>query len=293
MIALTLLLCTTRPAIFAVGDGQTYSRIEDALRAAHEGDTIDVYPIIGGYSKTALLIKTPGLTIEGVGKHQVLIRGDDFDYSGSGQVPRAIFQVAADRVTIKNFDLARAHNQSYNAAGIRIDAASNVTVKDCDIRGNDMGVMSNGIKGNPHAAENLLFENCDVHENGNEKDAGYNHNFYLGGTSATISNCRISNALTGHNVKSRLHYLLIKECLIDGAENREIDLVDSWDTERPNSNVVIQKTFIKKSSSQKGNHEVVHFGQEKASVKARSICLETSFKPHTPPRLSTCHRPPP
>ena len=249
--------------ILAVGDGKPFASIEDALKSAKTNDEIDVYPSASGYKATAAMVRVPGLTIKGIGT-PVTIDGGNSDYTGRGAIPRAIFQIesGADDVTIQNFELKGAHNGSYNGAGIRINAANRCTIRDCDIHGNDMGIMSNGQDGNSHAAEDQLIERCKIHENGNTAEPGYNHNLYLGGTSVTLRFCTISHSLTGHNLKSRAHFTLVEYCEIFAAANRELDFVESWDTRRPHSNAVLIGNLITKDPACKGNHGVINFGEE-------------------------------
>ncbi|MDR3688959.1 MAG: right-handed parallel beta-helix repeat-containing protein [Fimbriimonas sp.] len=246
-----------------VGDGKPFATIEDAVRAAHNGDTIRVYPKSGGYKKVAVYVTLQGLHI--VGESRIKLEGDGFVYSGEGRTPRAIFQVngGADHVTIENFDLSGAHNGSHNGAGVRINAAQDCTIRNCAIHDNDMGIMSNGVPGDATAGANQLIDNCDIFKNGSFADPGYNHNLYLGGTNATVQFCRIHDSLTGHNLKCRAHYCVVQYCSIYGSSNRELDFVEAWDTERSNSNVLLLGNIIRKSPDSTGNRTVIHFGQER------------------------------
>ncbi len=259
IIALFMVLI---PTVLDVGDGKAFARIEDAVRASHPGDEIRVFPKAVGYVRSAVLIRTPGLKI--VGQGRVKIDGSGFEYSGAGSVPRAIFQVepGADGVEIDNFELVGASNASHNGAGLRINAANHCTMRNCSVHGNNMGVMSAGSVGDNLAASDQLIDHCEIYENGDFGDPGYNHNLYLGGTSATVQFCDIHDALTGHNLKSRAHYTLVQYCSIHDSANREMDFVDAWDTERPYSNVVLIGNVIRKSKAAKGNRTVIHFGIE-------------------------------
>ncbi|MFI5386780.1 MAG: hypothetical protein ACHQ50_11745 [Fimbriimonadales bacterium] len=252
-------------AVLQVGDGRAYRRIEEAVAAAKPGDTIEVYPSAVGYAGSAIMIRKPRLTIRGIGEKRIVLDGGTFDYSGEGRIPRAIFQAdpQAEGTKIEHFELRGAHNGSYNGAGVRINQASNVTVSDCDIHGDDMGIMSNGRTGDPHASENQLITHCAIHGNGNLKDPGYNHNLYLGGTSVTVEFSDIYASLTGHNLKSRAHFNLVRHCYIHDSANRECDFVEAWDTERPNSNAVLIGNVIAKDPNCHGNRMTIHFGQEK------------------------------
>ncbi|MBS1715711.1 MAG: hypothetical protein JST30_15390 [Armatimonadetes bacterium] len=253
------------PSVLAVGDGKPFSRIEGALAVAKAGDVIEVHPSESGYAQTALRIRMPRIRIVGKGPERVVIDGSGFDYSGSGSVPRAIVQVdpGADGVRIEHLELRGAHNASHNGAGIRINGADNVSVVDCDIHSNDMGVMSNGVEQDPTAASDQLFEACRIHENGSLEEPGYNHNLYLGGTSAKLKACEVWGSLTGHNLKSRAHFTLVVDSYLHDSANREADIVESWDTERRDSHAVFVNTVIVKDPRCAGNSGVVHFGQEK------------------------------
>ena len=191
------------------------------------------------------------------------ISGKGFNYSGAGSTPRAIFQFnpGADGCVLDGFELTAAHNDSHNGAGVRINGSNNVTVRNCAIHNNDMGVMSNG-DGSATKAVNQRIERCQIHHNGDPSQPGYNHNLYLGGTSVTLRFCEVNSSLTGHNVKSRAHYTRVEYCYIHDSANREFDLVDAADTARPESDAVLLGNIIVKSPQCKGNRAVIHFGQD-------------------------------
>jgi hypothetical protein len=193
----------------------------------------------------------------------VALSGKGFDYSGVGRTPRAMFQFnrGTDGCVLENFELEGAHNNSHNGAGVRINQANDVTVRNCEIHGNDMGVMSNG-DGSLGTGTNQRFENCIIHHNGDPAEPGFNHNLYLGGASATLFACEVHSSLTGHNVKSRAHYNRIECCYIHHSANREFDLVDSLETEFPGSDAVLVGNVIVKDPACEGNRAVIHFGQD-------------------------------
>lgn len=235
-----LLLATT----LVVGPSAKFKRLEDAVAAAVEGDRIEV--LSGDYPRTALLVKKR-LTLVAVGR--VVLDGTGFDYSGVGSTPRAIVQIAADGVTLDGFELRGAHNASHNGAGVRIDAGRNATIRNCEIHGNDMGVMSNGRPGDPHAGEGQTIERCHIHRNGDFGEPGQNHNLYLGGTSVMLRFCEIDHSLTGHNLKSRAHRTRVEYCWIHDSANREMDFVEAWDTERPGSDADVVGCVVTKDPS--------------------------------------------
>jgi hypothetical protein len=107
-----------------------------------------------------------------------------------------------------------------------------------------------------------VIEFCHVHHNGNFSHPGFNHNFYLGGTSVTLRSCDVHSSLTGHNVKSRAHHTRVEYCYVHHSANREFDLVDAADTARPDSHAVLLGNVIVKDPQCKGNRGVIHFGQD-------------------------------
>ncbi len=274
ILSLLALASPLAAATLDVGPGQPYARLEDALAKASAGDIILVYPKPNNapYEKTALLVKTPRLTIRAAAERNagtpreslVKLDGTGFNYSGAGSVPRAIaqFNPGSDGCTLESFDLANARNDSNNGAGVRINQANDITIRRCLIHHNDMGIMSNGQLAQNSAA-NQLIEGCTIADNGSEKDPGYNHNLYLGGTSATVRACEIARAVTGHNLKSRAHFNWIEYNYIHDSANRELDLVDEkGNTDAPNSHTVLLGNFIIKDPRCPGNKAVIHFGQD-------------------------------
>ncbi len=251
-----------------VGPGEKFSRIEEAVLVAKPNDLILVSPQTGNqpYEATHLFISRPQITLKAVSSDGTRVRlsGSGYDYSGEGSIPRAIvqFNKGADGCVVEGFEISEAHNKTHNGAGVRINQANSVTIRDCVIHQNDMGIMSNG-DGTPQTANGQLIENCLIYSNGNLKDPGYNHNLYLGGMSVTVRGCEIHSSLTGHNLKSRAHRTSILACYFHDSANREIDLVDDkFYTTLPESDALLAGNVILKSPRSSGNRNVIHFGQD-------------------------------
>lgn len=256
-------------ATLEIGPQKRFTRIEDAVAVARAGDEVRVFPLAGGqaYPRVALRPKVEKLRIIGVhasGQPRVRLSGEGFDYSGVGAVPRAIvqFDSAANGCVLEGFDLSGARNQSANGAGVRINGANDINIRDCEIHDNDMGIMSGGEL-SAQTGVNQLIESCLIHSNGTGKDPGQNHNLYLGGTSVTLSACEVRNSTTGHNVKSRAHHTRVEYCYIHDSANRELDLVDgAGATDAPNSDAVLLGNIIAKANPCRGNRMVINFGQD-------------------------------
>jgi hypothetical protein len=254
-------------ATLEVGPGKPFARIEQANAKARPGDLILVHPQPDGrpYERTAVYVRQKSLTFRAVadGARRVTLSGRGFDYSGVGSTPRAIFQFnrGADACTLEGFELTGAHNASHNGAGVRINQANHVTVRNCAIHNNDDGLMSNG-DGTLAAALDQRIEHCRIHHNGDPTEPGYNHNLYLGGASVTLRFCEIHSSLTGHNVKSRAHHTRVEYCYVHDSANREFDLVDAAETVLSESHAVLLGNIIVKDPQCKGNRTVIHFGQD-------------------------------
>ena len=289
LVALALLLSSASAGTLEVGPGRRFDRIEAAVARARPGDTILVHARKGGsaYEKAAVYVRTPRLTIRGVGG-RVLLSGEGYNYSGVGNIPRAIFQFqpSAHGCVLEGFVLTGARSESHNGAGVRINQANDVTVRACDIHGNDMGIMSNGNREGT-AGRAQLIERCEIHHNGNLRRDGYNHNVYLGGAETTLRYCDIHHSIAGHNVKSRAHVTRIEYCFVHDSSNREFDLVDGLDTTRPGSDAHLVGNVIVKDPKCRGNRAVIHFGQDggKAHVGTLHLRFNTIVTPFTAPIL--------
>lgn len=263
-------------ATLTVGTGKTYARIEDAYAAAAPGDTIEIYRTAGDmYVRPMILVTKANLRFVGMEPAPVVLDGAGGNYSGAGSVPRAIFQAnpGGNGLVIENLELRNARNGSFNGAGVRINQARDVTIRRCLIHDNDMGIMSNGDGATPTSASNQLIEYCRIYSNGNASNPGFNHNLYLGGTSVTVQFCAIHSSTTGHNLKSRAHFNLIRYNHIYDSSNRELDLVDDWDKTRPHSHSLLLGNFIVKKLDMSGNRTVVHFGQDGGFVHQGTVYL--------------------
>jgi hypothetical protein len=259
---------STNATVRDVGPGKTYARIESAYQAASAGDSILVYPKATGasYDSVAVYLTKRKLVFLGIAAAggRVLMHGDGYDYSGAGSVPRAMFQFnpGADSCVVENFEISGCHNTSYNGAAFRINQVNDITIRNCHIHDNDMGIMSNGTV-SANSAANQLIENCIVHDNGNQADPGYNHNFYVGGTSVIIRGCNVYAATTGHDIKSRAHITIVEGCYVHDCQNREFDLVDdNGVTTVPGSHALISGCVIVKATNTSGNKTTIHFGQD-------------------------------
>lgn len=268
------------PHVLRVWPGHYYERIEDAYAEATDGAWILVHRRDDGadYSQPALQVAKAGLHFRGVyspGAGPVWLDGTGFNYSGAGSTPRAIFQFnpGADGCSVEGLLLRAAHNDSFNGAGVRINQANNILIRDCGIFSCDMGIMSNGSLGDGSASGQRI-EYCRIADNGNAGDPGYNHNLYLGGTSVRVMGCEIAGATTGHNFKSRAHFTQALFNYVHDSANREFDLVDDAEnTTAAGSHAVLIGNVIVKDPACSGNRAVIHFGQDGGNAHHGTLWL--------------------
>ncbi len=151
----------------------------------------------------ALAVPAPWQALE-VGRGKAHQRAD---------TPRAIvqFEPGAGGCVLEGFELTNARNRSSNGAGVRINQANDVVVR-----------------------------RCDIHHNGSQRRAGFNHNLYLGGTSVRVTAFEIYALTTGHNYKSRAHYNWVETSFIHDSANGEFDIVDgAGNTDSSGSHAVL------------------------------------------------------
>ena len=91
-----------------VGQGHEFKQPSEAVAAAKNGDTIEIYP--GQYFDCAI-VRQNDLTIEGKGSGVIMT-----DKTCGG---KAILVTAGSNITIRNLTLQRARVPDQNGAGIR------------------------------------------------------------------------------------------------------------------------------------------------------------------------------
>ncbi|MCQ8902684.1 MAG: right-handed parallel beta-helix repeat-containing protein [Methanothrix sp.] len=130
--------------ILTVGVGKQYSRIQDAINASTEGDTIEVSP--GTYRENIFVDKK--LTIHGIGMPVI-----DAGRLGDG------ITISADGVTIEGLSVINARGGFLGYSGMMVYSSSNV------IRNNSIKLCDKGIElydsGSNLIEANIIEENDD------------------------------------------------------------------------------------------------------------------------------------
>jgi hypothetical protein len=138
MLSIRILLATvmsvwTVPLLartLEVGQGHQFKMPSEAIKAAQDGDTIEIYP--GEYFDCAYVPQN-NLTIEGNGPGAVLT-----DKPCNG---KALLITGGNNITIRNLTLQRARVPDENGAGIRAEGG-NLTVENSRFINNENGILS-------------------------------------------------------------------------------------------------------------------------------------------------------
>jgi len=232
------------------------------------GDVIEVDP--GTYTD-ACQLKASGtealpIVLRGLPGPRPVFDATALDLSGSGPVPRAIFQfTGGSHWLVQHLELQHAHNASDNGAAFRVTAGSlDIVIEDVSVHDCQDGFMSDGVA-------TLTVRNSDVFRNG---VAGFSHNFYVQGDSIVLVGNHIHDSVHGQNVKVRSHHALLAYNLIENAGNYEIDLIqNSPQTDAPNANVTLLGNVIIRPATSDNNSQVILWGTDNAADPGRNGSL--------------------
>ncbi len=239
--------------VLRVGVGQPFTTIASALAAAHDGDIVLVQA--GTYVNDFATV-TAKVSLIGVGGMVNMV----------ATIPppngKAILTVDAD-ATIQNFTFSGAKVADANGAGIRYEGG-NLTLQNCGFHDNENGLLSAPVPGGT-----LLIQNCDFAHNGNGN--GSTHNLYVGAIQQlTIRDSRFSDAVVGHEIKSRAYNTLITGNVIaDGPGGN-----GSYSIDLPNGGKGVVTGNLIEKGPQTENQSIIHFGGESIPYAGSSLLVQ-------------------
>ncbi|HZT51764.1 MAG TPA: right-handed parallel beta-helix repeat-containing protein [Stellaceae bacterium] len=228
-------------SVLNVGSGQQYTTLASAIAAARDGDTIEVQA--GTYTNDFAII-THDVTIEGVGGMVDLVA------TQSPPNGKAILTTDAN-VTIENVTFSGASVPDGNGAGIRYETGNLVLDNDV-FKNNQEGLLA---ADDPQGS--ITITNSTFTHNG--KGDGQTHNLYVGDIGTlTIDHSTFTDAVVGHEIKSRAETTIIENSLIadgpTGSASYSIDL--------PNGgNATIRNNVIEQGPETQ-NPTIIAFGEE-------------------------------
>lgn len=140
LLAAGLALLMQRPAwaadTFMVGPQGTPMAIEDAVRLARDGDTIE---LLSGDYRGTLVIENRQLTLRGVGGKMPVVQGD-----GKVRDAHALWTVRGGAVTLENIEFRGARSSDGGGAGVRLEGGQ-LTVTRCEFYDNEHGLLATNV----------------------------------------------------------------------------------------------------------------------------------------------------
>jgi hypothetical protein len=253
---------------YSVGPSRTYTSPCQLVAAVTlgAGDVVEVDPAT---YRNACQLRASGspaapITLRGLPGPRPVFDATGLDLSGSGTVPRAIFQFTGGSYwVVQHLELTHASNVSSNGAAFRATAgAHDILIEDVSVHDCQDGFMSDGV-----ATVTVRFS--DVFHNG--AGDGYSHNFYMQGQTTILIGNHIHDSAGGQNVKIRSHDAALLYNRIENAGNYEIDLIQALPlTSDPNANVVLLGNVIARPSSADNNSQVIVWGSDNPSEIGRN-----------------------
>ncbi len=240
-----------------------------AAVALQPGDVVEVDPATytDACQLTASGTQASPIVLRGVpGVPRPVFDATGLDLSGSGSVPRAIFQfTGGSHWRVQHLELKNASNASANGAAFRLTAGSlDVVIDDVSVHDCQDGFMSDG-------PATLTVRSSDVFRNG--AGDGYSHNFYVQGQSIVLIGNHIHDSRAGQNVKVRSHDALIAYNLIENAGNYEIDLIQGPLTDAANANATLIGNVIIRPATADNNSQVILWGSDDPTASGRNGSL--------------------
>ncbi len=228
-------------SILTVGPGQEYSTLAAAIGASQDGDTINVQA--GTYVNDFAEIHD-NITIQGVGGMVNLVATE--------AIPNGKAILITDgNDTINDVSFSGATVADDNGAGIRYQSG-NLVLNDDDFHDNQEGLLAGS---DPQGS--ITINSSQFTHNG--AGDGQSHNLYVNEVATlTIDNSLFTDAVVGHEIKSRADTTIIENSrIIDGptgTASYSIDLPDG-------GNAVIKNDVIEQGPLSQ-NETIIHYGGE-------------------------------
>lgn len=211
VLLFSLLAAPAAAETLRVGPGERFATPSAAARVAKPGDRVVIAP--GTYRDCAVW-RTPDLTIEAAGGEVVI--------TGPICADKALFVIAAPRVTVRGITFRGAAFAGGNAAGIRAEGGD-LTVQRSRFEDNQNGILTHYrlpearlvIEESVFVGNGALIHECA-------------HGLYAGEWAlVAIRRSRFEATRICHHVKSRaLRTEIVESAILDAPDNRASYLVD-------------------------------------------------------------------
>jgi hypothetical protein len=231
-------------AVLAVGPGEAFARVADAIAAARDGDTIRIAP--GIYPGDVAVITQHRLSIEAAGERPVI------DAAGRDAEGKAIWVVRGGDVQIHNIAFRGARVAHGNGAAIRLERGR-LSVHRGLFTDNEMGILTS----NDPLVE--LRISASRFADAPRTPGALHHLLYVGRIARfELTDSQFANGWRGHLVKSRAKISRIyHNLLVDGPGGEA-----SYEVDLPNGGDVVLAGNVIGQSHGSQNVVLVSFGAE-------------------------------
>ncbi len=238
-----------------VGPNQQFKLPSEAMKAAKDGDTIEIEPVKDGYFDCAVVPQN-NLVIEGKGDGVVLT-----DKTCKG---KAILVIDGKNVTVRNLTLQRARVPDHNGAGIRAEGG--------DLHIDRVRFLNNenGILAAPAPDATITVLNSEFIGNG-KCEGSCAHGIYVNELKLLhIEHSVFRDTHRGHHIKSvATRTELIGNTIEDGPTGTASYLVDI-----PLGGSLIMRDNIMEKGPKAENHTAaVRIGEDGIQVRTKEITI--------------------
>ena len=256
-------------ATLKVGPKQTYAKPSEALKAAKDGDTIEI-DSAGAYGGDVAAITANKLTLRGVGPERAKLPANGHDEGG-----KAIWVVKGGDTTVENIEFSGARVRDKNGAGIRPEGR-NLTVRNCRFYD-----CENGILG---GSGEILIEHCEFEHCGPVPDPA-THSLYIGqGCTKLIFRYNYStDVIQGHLLKTRA-----KESWVLYNRLTDENGTGSAVADFPNGGLVVVIGNLMQKGANAQNTRVIAYGMEGIKHERNALYVINNTMVYQNRRTSSC-----
>jgi len=249
--AVLFAFCTVACAeTLTVGPGKRFAKPSEAIKAAKDGDTIEIDA--GKYDRDVTYVRASDLTIRGVGKGRALL-----DAKGTCAGRKGIFVTKGKNITIENIEFRNAGGE-VNAAGIRAEGR-NLTVRNCKFF-----ECRDAILG---GAGEVLIEYCEFSHCGHNAHPT-THNLYM---SARVTRLVYRYNYSHHSYEGHLLKSRAKESWVLYNRLSDEDGTGSAVADFPNGGVVVLVGNILHKGPNGHNNRLIAYGMEGIKHKTNKL----------------------
>ena len=243
--------------IHRVGPGGRFCCLQEAIRAASSGDTVEIHP--GEYRGQVAVVDVPHLTIRGLGSGAVL------HADGRHAEGKAMLVVRGD-VVLENLEFRGARVPAGNGAGIRFERGR-LVVRRCRFFDNEMGILTAN-------EADMMLDMVDCEFGAAPRHEGLLHHLlYVGAIGAfSIQGSRFSGGWRGHLLKSRALRNRVLNNRLDDSPSGEA----SYELEFPNGGHKIAVGNVIAQSARTQNPDLLSMGAEARNGMTGSLVLENN-----------------